>query len=92
MLDEIVLAHHQSLGHPVQELEVGAHIQVHELGNLLLRLLPRALPAAEHVPFREVDSIIRRLDLQERKCQQKEERAGEVHQRRRTNLFQRIHF
>lgn len=61
MIDQLGFGHLQSRVHPTQEFQVRSEVQIHELAHKRASP-PRAAPQALEVPFREVDSVINRLN------------------------------
>lgn len=85
MLDELFLGHEDGVPHPAQEPQVGLVVQVdvvREGESLVPSRLPGRLADAFDVPLGVEDARILGLQSQHGECQQKQEAAEQIDERR----------
>lgn len=90
MLDNLRLAHPERPGHPVEEREVSAQVEIDELADPTAAH-PGAVAAAGDVPFGEVDTVIDGLNPQDGKQDEEGEGANDVDEGRDAQILQSRH-
>ncbi|RWW38611.1 hypothetical protein BHE74_00056209 [Ensete ventricosum] len=90
VLDNLRLAHPERPGHPVEEREVSAQVEIDELADPTAAH-PGAVAAAGDVPFGEIDTIIDGLNPQYSKQDEEGEGAHDVDEGRDAQILQSRH-
>lgn len=86
MLDNLRLAHPERPGHPVEEREVSAQVEIDELADPTAAH-PGAVAAAGDVPFGEIDTVIDGLNPQDGKQDEEGEGANDVDEGRDAQIL-----
>ncbi|RWW30633.1 hypothetical protein GW17_00004781 [Ensete ventricosum] len=90
VLDNLRLAHPERPGHPVEEREVSAQVEIDELADPTAAH-PGAVAAAGDVPFGEIDTVIDGLNPQYSKQDEEGEGAHDVDEGRDAQILQSRH-
>lgn len=91
MRDEFVLCHAERAGHPAEEAEVGAEVEVDEPPDGGARVVVGRRALAGEVELGEVNAVVDGLDAEHGEEDEEDQRAEDVDEGRHAQVLQRRH-